>query len=93
MELNFLVGLNWRTGGLVFISLQDKEFEKAKTIEICGRDFHNLEIEYNSWRDHCGEVSDLPHGESIKWCWEAADDKYPNYQLEHTKCMHLKSVQ
>jgi ATP-dependent protease ClpP protease subunit len=82
--------------GLGFKNVAAKEFEKARTIQICGQDYYDLHIKFHNTIKICREklghtVSE--HIDAGSPCWDVARTAFPNYGKEFDKCKSLKANQ
>lgn len=73
--------------GLGVENVAAKEFDKARTIEICGKDFHELDLKFFALIRSCRQkmgISVLDQRDEI--CWDLAHQAYPNFDKETDAC-------
>ncbi|PCI72028.1 MAG: hypothetical protein COB38_04840 [Gammaproteobacteria bacterium] len=72
-----------------------KEFEKAKIIQVCGLDFHNLELKYKLMKEVCSQKMKNEGKvwiEYFKECTAYSEGIFPKYAQQRTTCWQKINV-
>jgi len=76
--------------GLGSTNIAAKEYEKARTIQICGSDYHNLHLQFLTALTSCYEKRGYFEAESP--CQDIANTAFPRYSDEFDKCKSLQET-
>ena len=81
-----------KSAGLWYRNIAAQEFEKAKTIQLCGQEYYDMHTRFHGLIDSCREKLEISAmDEKDKECWNFARLKFPSYSEEFDKCKAEKS--
>jgi hypothetical protein len=78
--------------GLGFNNIAAKEFDKARTIQVCGQEYYDTHLAFHALIDTCRKrfgISSLDAKEEE--CWSLARQAYPHYSEQFDACKAKKA--
>lgn len=78
--------------GLGFNNVAAKEFDKARTIQVCGQDYYNMHLRFHSLIETCRKRFDIGVLDNKdEECWALARQAYPEYSDKFDECKTNKA--
>jgi hypothetical protein len=92
-EIRILSTSEMESFGLGFQSVAAREFMKAKTIQVCGQHFHEMERNFYSLIATCGSNQGADESSSnLNACIDIANKKFPEYGKASMECDEKKKM-
>lgn len=86
-EIKILRGDEHNNYGLGRENIAAKEYDKAKTIELCGQEYYDMNLGFHALIKSCRERFDINVlDDKNSDCWDLAHLAYPNYSDEFDVC-------
>ncbi|MCX4190806.1 hypothetical protein [Methylophaga sp. OBS3] len=76
--------------GLGIENIAFVEYDKAKTIELCGRDYYEQHLAHSQYLKSCRERLQVTGFDSDAPCWEEAKTAFPEYRQDFQGCQVKK---
>jgi hypothetical protein len=65
-----------------------KEYDKARTIQICGQEYYDMHLAFDAFIQSCRKRFGF---DNDKECWALAHQAYPNYSDQFDACKAKKA--
>lgn len=93
-EIKILTDEERDSYGLGFNNIAAKEYDKARTIQVCGQEYYDMHLAFHALIESCRKrfgISALD--DKDEECWALARQAYPNYSGQFDACKAKKANQ